>query len=75
MTTYSVDIPFLDDWEMIPVLTGVEPVTPGWLWSQHNEHRIVIPRLIYLGILKLGGYDFRAGTIFDLLLLCATAAA
>lgn len=75
VTTYSVDMPFLDDWEMIPVLTGVEPVTTGWLWSQHNEHRIVIPRLIYLGIMKLGGYDFRAGAIFDLLLLSGTAAA
>jgi hypothetical protein len=73
--TYSVDLPFLDDWEMIPVLTGVQPVTPSWLWSQHNEHRIVIPRLIYLGIVKLGGYDFRAGVIFELLLLSATAAA
>lgn len=73
--TYSVDIPFLDDWEMIPVLTGVQPVTLDWLWAQHNEHRIFIPRLIYLAVVKLGGYDFRAGAIFDLLLLSATAAA
>ncbi len=73
--TYSVDIPFLDDWEMIPVLTGVQPVTLDWLWAQHNEHRIFIPRLIYLAVVKLGSYDFRAGAVFDLLLLSATAAA
>jgi hypothetical protein len=73
--TYSVDIPFLDDWEMIPGLTGVQPVTLDWLWAQHNEHRIFIPRIIYLAIVKLGSYDFRAGAVFDLLLLSATAAA
>jgi hypothetical protein len=72
---YSVDIPFLDDWEMVPVLTGRRPVTLEWLWSQHNEHRIAIPRLLYLALLKLGGYDFRAGVVFDVLVLSATAAA
>ena len=73
--TYSVDFPFLDDWEMVPVMTGVKPLTLGWLWAQHNEHRIVIPRLIYLGLMELGGHDFRAGVIFDVLLLSAAAAA
>lgn len=73
--TYSVNLPFLDDWDMVPVLTGRRPVTLEWLWSQHNEHRIAIPRLLYLAIMKLGGYDFRAGVVFDVLVLSVTAAA
>jgi len=72
---YSVNIPFLDDWEMVPVLAGEQPVTLKWLWSQHNEHRIFIPRLIYIAILKLSGGDFRAGVVFNVLTLSATAAA
>lgn len=73
--THSVDIPYLDDWEMVPVLTGERPVTLEWLWSQHNEHRIAIPRLLYLGMMELSGYDFRTGTLFNVLALSATAAA
>ena len=73
--SYSVNIPFLDDWDMVPILTGRRPVTLEWLWSQHNEHRIAIPRLLYLALMKLGGYDFRAGVVFDVVVLSATAAA
>jgi hypothetical protein len=72
---HGVNIPWMDEWEMIPALTGEQAITLKWLWSQHNEHRIVISRLVYLAVTKLGGYDFRAGMIFNLLVLSATAAA
>src|ERR1700733_3878094 len=29
-----------DDWAMVPAITGSQPVNLGWLWAQHNEHRI-----------------------------------
>src|ERR1700712_5245275 len=46
------DIPYMDDWEMVPVLMGEQPITLKWLWSLHNEHRIVMPRLIYLAVTR-----------------------
>ena len=30
----------------IPQLIGVQPITATWLWEQHNEHRIPLPKLI-----------------------------
>lgn len=39
--------PFWDQWEVIYDLAqGRKPWSWPWLWSQHNEHRIVIPRLL-----------------------------
>lgn len=71
----GVNLPYYDEWEMIPVLTGNQAISFEWLWAQHNEHRIVLPRLIYLLVQWVGRYDFRAGMFFDAALLSLTAAA
>jgi hypothetical protein len=73
--TFGVDCPYYDEWEMIPALTGNQAITLKWLWSQHNEHRIFVPRLLYLAIEKVARYDFRAGMFFDAFALSAAAAA
>jgi hypothetical protein len=63
--TYSTDVPYLDDWDIVPALTGQQPITPAWLLSEHNEHRVPIPRLLLLGLCKLTDCDFRAGVYFN----------
>jgi len=67
------NLPFGDDFEMVEALTGTRPVTLSWLWAQHNEHRIFLPRLVMLALYKVSGNDFRAAMYFDVLLLAATA--
>jgi hypothetical protein len=71
--SFSVNVPWMDEWEMVPALTGHQPISLQWLWSQHNEHRIFLPRLIYLALVKLSG-DFRAGAYFNAMVLSASAA-
>jgi len=66
-------MPVMDDWEMVPRLTGDSPVSFSWLWAQHNEHRIPLPRLVYLGLVGLTG-DFRSGMILSVFLLSGAAA-
>lgn len=66
-------IPWLDDWVMVPALTGNQPDLPAWLWSQHNEHRVVLPRLILLSLYKLTDGDFRSGMVVNVLALAALA--
>jgi hypothetical protein len=41
-----------------------------WLWEQHNEHRLPVPRLAYFGAYRASG-DFRAGMVLQVLLLSA----
>ena len=70
----SRKFPYTDDWVLLPVLTGEEPVTLGWLWAPHVGHRIFLPKLIFLALYNsLVGYDFRAGVLVNISLLSACA--
>src|SRR5262249_2946288 len=62
---YGGNVPYLDDWDIVPALTGNQPVTFGWLWSQHNEHRLPLPRLLLLALYHVSGFDFRSGMVFN----------
>ncbi|HEU4564919.1 MAG TPA: hypothetical protein VFS05_09740 [Gemmatimonadaceae bacterium] len=72
---YGRDIPMAEDWLLVPPLTGHEPDLGAWLWAQNNEHRVPLPKLLYLGLLKASGGDFRSGMVFNALALAAMAAA
>jgi hypothetical protein len=72
---YGSNVPSWDDWDMVPTLTGNQPVTASWLWSEHNEHRVPVPRLLYLALNRLSVVDFRTTMYFDVLAMAAVAAA
>lgn len=59
---------------MVPVITGAKPMTFGWLWAQHNEHRIVLPKLVFVATARLGKGDFCWAIYFNLLTLACVAA-
>ena len=49
VATYS-SLPYWDGWRQIDVAAnGFNPLNPSWLWAQHNEHRLVLPK-IFLAI-------------------------
>ncbi len=70
---YSRNIPITEDWLLVSPLTGNEPHLVNWLWAQNNEDRIPFPLLILLGLLKATYGDFRAGMVFNILILGALA--
>jgi|GEM_PF-5745077 len=43
-------------------------------WSQHNEHRIPLPRVLYFAAIGISGHDFRAPPILSMVLLSAAVA-
>ena len=61
---YASPIPFMDDMELVSAFLPGARVDWAFLWTQANEHRIVIPRLVYLAGLELTG-DFRSGMYFQ----------
>src|SRR6185369_10049392 len=67
------NIPLAEDWTVVPALTGHQPDFWGWLWSQNNEHRLPLPRLVHLGLLEVT-HDFRVGMVFNVLALGLVAA-
>ncbi len=70
---YGSNVPYLDDWDIVPTMTGHQPVTAGWLWSQHNEHRVPVPRIIDLALFWGIARDFRVGMYFNVLMAGALA--
>jgi hypothetical protein len=67
---YGSALPWGEDWVLIvPVMTGEQPVTASWLWLGEGEHRIPLPKLVWVALLRLGDYDFRAGMCFNVFTL------
>lgn len=54
--------PFWDEWVVVDAIAkGAGPGNWSWLWSQQNEHRLVVPRLLVWFDLFAGhGKTFRS---------------
>lgn len=72
---YGRWLPWSDDFDVVPVVTGDRPLSLAWLWEQHNEHRIPLVKLLFIGMGRLSGCDYRWTLAANVLLLSATAAA
>ncbi len=69
---YASPIPYADDLEMaIPVSPDAE-MSWHFYWDQANEHRILIPRLVYLALLGTTR-DFRSAMFFQVVVLSLVA--
>jgi hypothetical protein len=55
----SVPLPFQDEWEWAQQIYDMHrgALTFAQLWAQHNEHRVIFPNLITLGLDRLGGWN------------------
>jgi hypothetical protein len=73
VTEYNVDVPFWDQWNFVPLLgkSYEGSVTIGDLWGQHNEHRLLFPRLIMLGLAHASRYNI----VWELAVIVVLAAA
>ena len=73
--SYGRNIGMAEDWHMVAPLSGNERSLASWTWSQNNEHRVPLPRVILLTVLKITNGDFRAGMVLNVLTLAGMAAA
>ena len=71
---YTRNMPICDDFELVPMMTGRQPVNLGWAWAQHNEHRPLISRLIQAGLSRFVSNDFRTAKYVNVGLLSCSAA-
>ena len=58
---YSIDVPYLDQWDFVPLIEKMYQgqLTFHDLWMQFNEHRILFPKLIMLGLARLTHWNIR----------------
>lgn len=70
--TFATPVFIGDEWDLVSGLTYSEPYFP-WLWAQHNEHRLPLPKLAYNVLLNLSGFDARTGGLATVTILSALA--
>jgi hypothetical protein len=76
MFTHWVAVPFWDEWETPGAqLAHYCRGSLGWadLFGQHNEHRLFFPRLIWLPLAILAGWDVRYEMVLTFVLVCLGA--
>lgn len=77
ITTCAIDFPFWDQW--FPSIAGVlikanqHTLTLGDLFSQHNEHRFFVPRLIYIPLAWLTHWSIYAELTVEFLIVLVTS--
>jgi hypothetical protein len=65
---------WVDEWRHVPVVTGHRPLTLEWLLAFHNEHRIPLPKLIWLAVERISGFDARWGAALNVAVLTGASA-
>ncbi len=63
----GVNVPRWDDWEIIPIASGLlhGNLSASMLWSQHNENRMPVAYLFDLLFTRWGNLNFRALMFFS----------
>jgi len=77
MWTHWVPVPFWDEWDtpgaqLASYYRGT--LTFAELCSQHNEHRLLFPRLIWLPLAIVAGWDVRQGMVLTFCFVCLGSA-
>jgi hypothetical protein len=72
----SVNVPFSDEWELVPLLQKQAAGSLRWadVWAQHNEHRSFFPELIMLRMARFTHWNIRAEVLVNVLLAAVTLA-
>ena len=55
----TVDVPFADQWALVPLIDRSYrgTLTLQDLWAQHNEHRLLFPRVVMLVLARISGWN------------------
>ena len=76
VSKYGVNVPYGDEWIMIPLLAKFHDhqLTFADLFHQHNEHRILLPKLVYLAFGAFTHWNLHAEMYFSVALCLGTSA-
>ncbi|HWX22999.1 MAG TPA: hypothetical protein VN578_24115 [Candidatus Binatia bacterium] len=67
---YAIPVPFLDEWDFIPLLEKLYrgELAPSDLWAPHNEHRIPLSKYLMLALARLTGWNINYELAFSVIL-------
>src|SRR5262245_601050 len=65
--------PWADEWFTAPLTPMTFVEWAGWLFQQHNDHIILIQKLLQGGLLRASGYDFRSLILLNIFMIAGSA--
>ncbi len=65
LLAYGVNVPFGDDWEIVSLMGHFYAgnLKFAQLWAQHNENRMLIPYLLFIGLYRLTSFNVKAAMV------------
>lgn len=70
----AVNLPVFDEWELFNPDQLPRGLTAGWLFAQHNEHRMATYKLLVWALYRVNGWDAAAHQVLNFLLYGAALA-
>ena len=73
---FAVNIPFMDDWQFVPLLEKAKNGTLTFqeLWAPHDEHRLFLPRILIIASMFATGGDYRVQSFITFSLVAVISA-
>jgi hypothetical protein len=73
---FAVNVPFMDDWQFVPLLEKAKNGTLTFqeLYAPHDEHRLLLPRIIIIASMFATGGDYRAQSFITFAVVAVTSA-
>jgi hypothetical protein len=74
LTRHVINVPLSDEWEWTELAVALRAQALTWstLWAQHNEHRMLFPKVLTVILMWSGGWRTMSETLLGLLLLVCT---
>jgi len=71
---YGVNVPFWDDFDLVPLISDKGGISLRTLFSQHNEHRMFFPRIVFIiiGYLTHTHMNMKAYMLFSQMLVAVS---
>src|SRR5262244_2151492 len=72
--SFGFPLPIHDDYTyLVPVLTGEQPFSLGWLWELYGDNRLPLAKLVHAALVIVTGNRLLTGAFFSVLVLSAIA--
>lgn len=74
---YFVDVTYWDGWEMVSLVekSYLGTLTMSDLWMQANEHRVIVPRVLLIGLARLTNWSVIAEAVVNVSIVAAVLVA
>ncbi|MDD5010599.1 MAG: hypothetical protein PHQ00_00575 [Phycisphaerae bacterium] len=71
---YGITVPYVDQWELVPLIEKMyhNNLTLADLWRHHNGHELFFPKIIWLALARMSGWNILLELCVNIILAFST---